>query len=135
MSTKLSRQFSFFFVGGLVAVFLDWGGYYLLTQLCGLESNVSKVTSFIVGTIFAFYYNGMISFQSNLGKTQFIRHISLYTFSMFINVATFNSAMKIAPVFLGSTSVISLTLATSVSMFLNFFGMRSWVFRDKEFSQ
>lgn len=135
MSSKLSLQFSRFFVGGLVAVSLDWGTYLLLAQLGGLEPNVSKVISFIVGTIFAFYYNGVISFQSNLGKTQFIRHISLYTFSMILNVATFNSVMKTAPVFFGSTSIISLTLATSVSMFLNFFGMRSWVFRDKEFSK
>jgi putative flippase GtrA len=135
MSSKLRHQFSRFFVGGLGAVSLDWGTYLLLTQLSGIETNVSKVISFIVGTIFAFYYNGVISFQSNLGKTQFIRHMSLYTFSMFLNVATFNSAMKIAPDFLGSTSIISLFLATSVSMFLNFFGMRSWVFRDKEISK
>jgi len=135
MSSKLSHQFSRFFVGGLVAVSLDWGTYLFLTQLSGIEPNVSKVTSFIVGTIFAFYYNGVISFQSNLGKAQFFRHISLYTFSMFLNVTTFNSAKKIAPDFLGSTSIISLFLATSVSMMLNFFGMRSWVFRDKEISK
>jgi len=135
MTSKLSHQFSRFFVGGLVAVSLDWCTYLLLTQLSGIEPNVSKVISFIVGTIFAFYFNGVISFQSNLGKTQFIRHTCLYTFSMFLNVATFNSAMKIAPDFLGSTSIISLFLATSVSMFVNFFGMRSWVFRDKEISK
>jgi len=135
MSSKLTHQFSRFFVGGLVAVFLDWGTYLFFTQLSGIEPNVSKVISFVVGTIFAFYYNGMISFQSNLGKTQFIRHISLYTFSMFLNVVVFNSAMKIAPVFLGSTSIISLTLSTSISMFLNYFGMRNWVFRDREFSK
>ena len=135
MSPKLNQQFSRFFVGGLVAVFIDWSTYFLLARFGGIEPTVSKVISFIVGSIFAFYYNGMISFQSNLGKTQFIRHISLYTFSMFLNVATFNSAMKIAPDFLGSTSIISLFLATSVSMFLNSFGMRNWVFRDKEISK
>jgi len=135
MTSKLSHQFSRFLIGGLVAVSLDWGTYLILTQLSGIEPNVSKVISFIVGTIFAFFYNGVISFQSNLGKTQFIRHISLYTFSMFLNVATFNSAMKIAPDFLGSASIISLFLATSASMFVNFFAMRSWVFRGKEISK
>ena len=135
MSSKLSHQFSRFFVGGLVAVSLDWGTYFLLTRFWEIEPIASKIISFIVGTFFAFYFNGMISFQSKLGKIQFIRHVSLYTFSMFLNVATFNSAMKISSVYLGSASVVSLTLATSVSMFLNFFGMRSWVFRDKEFSK
>jgi putative flippase GtrA len=50
-------------------------------------------------------------------------------------VVVFNSAMKTTPVFLGLTSIISLTLSTSVSMFLNYFGMRNWVFRDREFSK
>jgi putative flippase GtrA len=64
-----------------------------------------------------------------------MRHIDLYTFSMLINVAIFNHAIKSVAVFLGSTSIIRLTLATSVSMFMNFFGMHSWVFRDKESSK
>jgi putative flippase GtrA len=135
MPPKLSNQFSRFFVGGLVSVSIDWSTYFLLTRFGEIELTVSKVISFIVGTIFAFYYNGVVSFQSNLGKARFMRHLSLYTFSMFINMAVFNSAMKATPVFLGSSSFVSLALATSVSMLINFFGMRSWVFRDKEISK
>lgn len=135
MSSKLRHQLSRFFVGGLVAVSLDCGTYFLLTRFGEIEPITSKVISFIFGTIFAFYYNGVISFQSNLGKTKFIRHIVLYTFSMFVNVGVFNFSMKEAPAFVGSTSFISLALATSISMSLNFIGMRSWVFRVKEFSK
>jgi len=135
MSPKLSHQFSRFFVGGLVAVSIDWSTYFLLTRFGGVEPTVSKVISFIVGTIFAFYYNGVISFQSNLSKARFIRHISLYTLSMLINMAVFNSAMKAAPAFLVSTSFVSLALATSISMLTNFFGMRSWVFHVQEYSK
>jgi len=135
MSSKLSYQFSRFFVGGLVAVSLDWGTYFLLTRFGDVEPIVSKITSFIVGTIFSFYYNGVISFQSNLSRTQFIRHVILYTCTMFVHVVVFNWSIKEAPALVGSTSFISLALATSVSMFLNFFGMRSWVFRVKGFSK
>ena len=135
MSPKLSNQFSRFFVGGLVSVSIDWSTYFLLTRFGGIEPTVSKVISFIVGTIFAFYYNGIVSFQSNLGKARFVRHMCLYTFSMFINMAVFNSAMKAAPVYLGSPSLASLALATSISMLMNFFGMRSWVFRVREHSK
>jgi putative flippase GtrA len=134
MSSKLSFQFSRFFVGGGVAVSLDLGIYFLLTRFGEIEPIVSKIISFIVGTIFAFYYNGLISFQANLGKSQFIRHIILYTCSMFVNVVVFNWSMKGGPAMAESTSYISLALATFISMFLNFFGMRSWVFRVKEFS-
>ena len=134
MSPKLRQQFTRFFVGGLVAVSIDWSTYFLLTRFGGIEPTFSKVISFIVGTMFAFYYNGVISFQSNLGKARFRRHMSLYTCSMFINMAVFNSAMKVAPVFLDSSSFLSLILATSISMLLNFYGMRNWVFRVKEYS-
>jgi putative flippase GtrA len=133
MSSKLRHQFSRFFLGGLVAVSLDWGAFFLLTRFGEIESIPSKFISFIIGTIFAFCYNGAISFQSNLGVKQFIRHIILYTSSMFVNVVVFDLSMKEAPEFLGSATFISLALATSISMFLNFFGMRSWVFRVKEF--
>lgn len=135
MTSRLSYQFSRFFIGGLVAVTIDWGTYFLLICFGGIGPTVSKLISFILGTIFAFYYNGLVSFQSNLGKNRFIRHVSLYTFSMFINMAVFNSAMKAAPVFLGSTSFVSLALATSTSMLINFFGMRCWVFRVKKDSK
>jgi putative flippase GtrA len=135
MSPKLSHQFSRFFVGGLVAVSIDWSTYFLLTRFGGVEPTVSKVISFIVGTIFAFYYNGVISFQSNLSKARFIRHISLYTLSMLINMAVFKPAMKADPAFLVSTSFVSLALATSISMLTNFFGMRSWVFHVQEYSK
>lgn len=135
MSPKLSNQFSRFFVGGLVSVSIDWSTYFLLTRFEGIEPTVSKVISFIVGAIFAFYYNGIVSFQSSLGRARFMRHMSLYTFSMFINMAVFNSAMKASPVFLGSSSFVSLALATSISMLINFFGMRSWVFRVTEYSK
>ena len=118
-----------------MSVSIDWSTYFLLTRFGGIEPTVSKVISFTVGTIFAFYYNGIVSFQSNLGKARFMRHVSLYTFSMFINMAVFNFAMKDTPVFLGSSSFVSLALATSISMLMNFFGMRSWVFRVKEYSK
>jgi len=134
MSPKLNQQFSRFFVGGLVAVFIDWSTYFLLARFGGIEPTVSKVISFIVGSIFAFYYNGMISFQSNLRKSRFIRHMSLYTCSMLINLAVFHSTIKATPVFLNSFSFLSLALATSISMLVNFYGMRNWVFRVKDFS-
>ena len=81
------------------------------------------------------YLNGVVSLQSDLDKVRFMRHMSLYAFSVFINMAVLNSAMKAAPVFFGSPSFVSLALATSISISINFFGMRSWVSRAKEYSK
>jgi putative flippase GtrA len=135
MTTKVRHQFSSFILGGLIAVTLDWGAFFVLIHFCGINANISKPISFLVGTVFAFYYNGTFSFQSNLGKSQFIRHLILYSFSMTINLIVFTLSMRYSPTFLVPKSLVSLGLATSISMTINFVGMRNWVFRSEEFSK
>jgi putative flippase GtrA len=128
MTNNLSYQFSRFLIGGIVAVILDWSTYFLLVSWWHFEPSISKAFGFIVGTIFSFLYNGKFSFSSSLSKTKFLRHISLYIFSMVVNIMVFNFALKTTPGFLSSNSLVSLSLATSISMILNFLGMRNWVF-------
>ncbi len=133
MTTKASHQLLSFLIGGLIAVSLDWGSFFLLNQYSAIYPSFAKAISFLVGTIFAFYFNGVFSFQSSLGKTQFLRHLILYAFSMTINLIVFTFSMGITPTFLGSTSFLSLGFATFVSMTINFVGMRNWVFRRNAF--
>jgi putative flippase GtrA len=135
MTTEVRHQLSSFILGGLIAVTLDWGAFFVLIHFCGISPNISKPISFIVGTVFAFYYNGLFSFQSNLGKSQFIRHLILYSFSMTINLVVFTLLMRFSPTFLVPKSLPSLVLATAISVTINFVGMRNWVFRSKEFSK
>ncbi len=118
-----------------MAVTLDWGAFFVLIHFCGISPSISKPISFIVGTVFAFYYNGLFSFQSNLGKSQLIRHLILYSFSMTINLVVFTLLMRFSPTFLVPKSLLSLVLATAISVTINFVGMRNWVFRSKEFSK
>lgn len=131
MKNKLRYQFSRFLIGGMVSVNIDWFAYFLVNQYSDLGSTFSKATGFLLGTIFAFYYNGTVTFHSKLGKPEFLRHVILYILSMTINVTVFNFAMKTGHTIFGSTSILSLALATSISMILNFLGMRNWVFRRK----
>jgi putative flippase GtrA len=135
MTTKARHQFSSFILGGLIAVTLDWGAFFVVIHFCEISPYISKPISFLIGTVFAFYYNGIFSFQSNLGKSQFIRHLILYTFSMTINLIVFILSMRFGPTYLVQKSLLSLGLATSISMTINFVGMRNWVFRSKGFSK
>jgi putative flippase GtrA len=133
MTTKVRHQLSSFILGGLIAVTLDWCTFFVLIHFCGISPNISKPISFLVGTVFAFYYNGIFSFQSNLGKSQFVRHLILYTFSMTMNLTVFTLSMRFSPTFLVPKSLLGLGLATSISTTINFVGMRNWVFKVKSF--
>ncbi len=133
MTTKVRHQLSSFILGGLIAVTLDWCTFFVLIHFCGISPNISKPISFLVGAVFAFYYNGIFSFQSNLGKSQFVRHLILYTFSMTMNLTVFTLSMRFSPTFLVPKSLLGLGLATSISTTINFVGMRNWVFNVKSF--
>jgi putative flippase GtrA len=133
MTTKVRHQLSSFILGGLIAVTLDWCTFFVLILFCGISPNISKPISFLVGAVFAFYYNGIFSFQSNLGKSQFVRHLILYTFSMTMNLTVFTLSMRFSPTFLVPKSLLGLGLATSISTTINFVGMRNWVFNVKSF--
>jgi putative flippase GtrA len=133
MTTKVRHQLSSFILGGLIAVTLDWCTFFVLIHFCGISPNISKLISFLVVTVFAFYYNGIFSFQSNLGKSQFVRHLILYTFSMTMNLTVFTLSMRFSPTFLVPKSLLGLGLATSISTTINFVGMRNWVFKVKSF--
>ena len=135
MTTEFRHQVSSFLVGGLIAVSLDLGNYYLLNTFFIINPSLSKTIGFLVGTIFAFYYNGVFSFRSAVGKDRLIRHLILYFFSMNINLIVFTLSMRFIPSFLGSDSLLSLGIATSFSMSINFIGMRNWVFRRIDLSK
>ena len=128
MNRSFVFQFKRFLLGGALAVGLDWGTYLILAELSGLNALTSKVSSFLLGTIFAFFFNGKIAFQAKLSASHFVRHIALYTFSLIANATAFGLIKNLFLTSNFSGTLISLIVATSISMSLNFLGMRYWVF-------
>jgi putative flippase GtrA len=130
MRTNLRQQFSRFLIGGFFSVSLDWGTYYLLTQITGTRPIWAKLIGFLIGTIFSFYFNGIISFHSTTGTAQMYRHFCLYGFSMSINVAIFHFIAGSGSSRPSQVSALGLIVATLSSLLINFFGLRNWVFKE-----
>jgi putative flippase GtrA len=128
MNRSLGVQFNRFLLGGALAVGLDWGTYLMLAEFSGLNASISKFYSFLLGAIFAFFFNGRITFQVKLSAPRLIRHMSLYTLSIIANVTAFRffQGLNLTSANLGT--FVSLIIATSISMSLNFLGMRYFVF-------
>ena len=128
MNRSFSFQFDRFLFGGALAVGLDWGAYLILAELSGLNALTSKFYSFLLGTIFAFSFSGKFTFQAKLSVSRFIRHITLYTFSLIANVKTFGFIENLFSTSTFAERFIGLMVATSILMSLNFVGMRHWFF-------
>jgi putative flippase GtrA len=131
MKNSVLLELKKFLAVGMIAVSLDWGIYLALTNFSGLGAVLSKSLSYIIGTIFAFVANGRFVFHTNLAPTNFLKHLSLYTFSLFVNTlffALWDSNFSFdSPMILGA----ALLTATIVSTAINFVGMRFWVFKNK----
>jgi putative flippase GtrA len=131
MKNRILLELNKFLFVGMIAVCLDWGIYLTLTHFFGVGAALSKLLSYLIGTIFAFITNGLLVFQKNLAPTNFLKHLLLYTFSLLANTWIFVALESN----FDSDSLISvgvaLLTATFVSTVINFVGMRFWVFQDE----
>lgn len=131
MKTSLLLELKKFLAIGMIAVSLDWGIYLVLTNLFGLGVVISKCLSYLSGTLFAFITNGVLVFQSDLAPIRFLKHLTLYTFSLLANILFFSfwesNVSFDSPMILGP----ALLTATFVSTVINFVGIRYWVFENE----
>jgi len=132
MNRNFGFQFNRFLLGGAVAVGLDWSTYFILAELAGINTMISKICSFLLGSIFSFFFNGRITFQAPLSTPGFIRHVALYSLSLIVNVITFRLIISAILTSTFSKTFIGMIVATSISMVLNFLGMKYYVFSNVE---
>lgn len=130
MKNSLLLELKKFLAVGMIAVSLDWGIYLALTNFFDLGVALSKSLSYIIGTIFAYVANGRFVFHTNLAPTNFLKHLSLYAFSLLMNTLVFvfweSDLSSDSPKSLG-TALLTATFASTV---INFVGMRFWVFQN-----
>ena len=132
MNHRISPQLYKYLFGGFIAVIGDWGISVYSSQYLEFEDGISKAAGFITGSTFAFFYHGIFTFGFRPSIVRFVRHAILYTSSLLINVIVFKFVLKSNLTLLGSGLFFALTIATTFSMAINFFGMRMWVFRLNE---
>ena len=125
---KTESQLIKFFMGGLTAVSIDWGIFLLLRNTLDLTNTVSKTLSFMLGMLFAFDFNGHITFTSRLSLQKLRRHIVVYSISLLLNILIFNTLIRLQLNSNNLSTLIALFSATAVSMSINFLGMYFWVF-------
>lgn len=126
---KIEAQYLKFLFGGGISVSLDWSLFIFLSTQLNFNFIVSKALGFVAGTLFAFIFNGLITFRTQLSGFRFQRHLVIYSISLLLNITVFNLAMRLLPSSFGLNKPTALLAATGISISTNFIGMRFWVFQ------
>tara|TARA_Y100001968_G_C19440190_1_gene762094 strand:+ start:2644 stop:3045 length:402 start_codon:yes stop_codon:yes gene_type:complete len=128
---KTKKQFMLFLIVGISTVIIDYTFYNLILYLNYTE-NVSKLISFLVGTIYAYQANRIwtFSYKTNNFNTG-ILFFSLYIFSLYINVIANSYAIKTITLSYESKIKFAFIFATMISAAINFLGMKYIVFKNK----
>jgi putative flippase GtrA len=128
---KIDAKYLSFISGGVIAVSLDWSIFVFLTTQINLAFMPAKGLSFIIGMLFAFVFNGLITFGTQLSFYRFQRHLTLYCISLLLNIVVFDISMRLLSTSFDLRELTGFLAATTISMTTNFVGMRFWVFHRK----
>lgn len=127
----LGRELVVFIIVGSLTVLMDFLSYRGLVDGLAVQVDIAKGSSFLIGTIFAYFMNrtwtfGRVTHSSGTAW----RFVGLYAVTLGANVLVNTWALDI---FRQASAVVQLAflLATGVSAALNFVGMKWFVFKKK----
>lgn len=129
---NILTNFKKFFIVGCIAFATDISLYFLFLEI-GLISSFSKGLSFICGLLVGYFLNSFFTFnQAKISTIKFYKYILVYFVSLLANITVNERAVIYLKdiiwdefIFLGAV-----ICATVVSLLMNFFGLRNYVFKD-----
>ncbi len=138
MIASMRRELGIFLIVGLITVGIDFLSYhgFMYFQPLGLEDiNLAKGFGFISGTVFAYFANRFWTFkQQNTSSGSLYRFAIVYIFSLVSNILVNYLCIKwFSGLTIAShvTLFIAFILATGFSAYLNFIGMKFFVFTNR----
>ena len=124
---RFTKEISHFLIIGILTVLIDYVVYTLSRKLM-LNTTRSKAFGFLSGTVFSFFANRNITFKKQYNVLRDLyKFLFLYVGTLLINVAINNYLMYCFFDFHYKVQ-LSFLFATVTSAFVNFMGLKYFVF-------